>query len=116
MSGFAVSTDVIEAIARRAAELVLEGIGKPKGRKRRVRLLGDEIASFLAANPGATTYEVARGVRARDELVRAVLAGDARFERRSHGARRPANAKCWVLISEGMSARPIDADEERRRP
>lgn len=91
----------------------LERVVRDWRRQRAVefRPLGDEIAEYLRQHPSASVVEVARALRARDQLVRETLRSDLRFQRGSPPPGASRRLKSWMLAGEAHSSRPIEADE-----
>jgi hypothetical protein len=115
--------DMIEAIAERAAAIVLarqllqeppakshpphaekvvpdNTVASPAGGVEDERDLAVAIAAYLANHDCASQTEIGRAVRARDEDVRAQLQGDLRFELLGRCRSRPRhhpNSNCWTI-------------------
>lgn len=70
------------------------------------RVLADEIATYLEDKLAATSTEIARAIRARDQTVRQVLSGDERFQIASSPAGRSQKARPWILSPRASGAVP----------
>lgn len=64
------------------------------------RQLADRVVEYLAEGRVTTVPGIARGVRARDVDVRALVSADPRFERCPAPAGRVGQARCYGLARE----------------
>jgi hypothetical protein len=65
-----------------------------------------EIEVFLAAHPGASTIEIARGIRVRDNRIRDTLTTDPRFRRAAPVPDSPGRARKWILAQDACEPVP----------
>lgn len=99
---------LVQALAPRVAQLILANLRRQVRPKRDLDL---EVAEYLQLYPRSSSIEVERGVGARGQDVRHVLASNDRFQEAPRRSGLPSNTKCWILCSEPLSARPRTADE-----
>jgi len=72
----------------------------------RPRGIEDEIETYLSDHPAASALEIARGIRARDHDVRAILINNPRFTRVTPPAGCSRRVKTWILAPTAPQAVP----------
>jgi fatty acid-binding protein DegV len=92
-----------------SAELIAEleeVVRRWRRQQRAPRRLADEIATYLEKHHAASTIELARALRARDQDVRDALQNDPRFQPLSPPIGTSTRRKSWALASKSTSSVP----------